>query len=409
MPDRDIIVGLDIGTSRVSALIAEYDESGELCFAGAGSVPSDGLRKGVVVNIEAAQKAIADAIEAAEQEAGRTVHDVYTAVTSGNVEGLNSRGVVAVIGKGREVTKQDIDRVVYAAKAIAVPMDREILDVIPQHYLVDDKVGIRDPLDMIGVRLEADVHIITGSIAATQNLIKCANRSGYRVNEISLESLVGSRAVLSTDEMELGVLYIDIGGGTSDVIVYMEGAPHFSGSLPVAGEQITTDLSICLEQSMEQAEKIKLTQAKCWESLVDPSQEVLLPGIGGRAPRSISELDVCQITQSRMAEIFLLIRKQLHQKGYMNRLGGGVVLAGGGALLPGVGELASDIFQRPVRIALSGGMKNLPSECRGPEWTTAIGLVMDVHNRIEAGGGESELPSGRQIWTRLKEWASNFF
>ncbi len=413
MPERDIIVGLDIGTSRVSALIAEYDEAGDLCFAGAGSVPSDGLRKGVVVNIEAAQKAIADAIEAAEQEAGRTVHDVYTAVTSGNVEGLNSRGVVAVSGKGREVTSQDIKRVIEAAQAIAVPMDREILHVIPQHYMVDDKVGIRDPHDMIGVRLEADVHIITGSIAATQNVIKCINRSGFKVNEISLESLVGSQAVLSGDEKELGVLYLDIGGGTSDAIVYMEGSPHFSGSLAVAGEQITTDLSICLEQSMEQAEKIKLTQAKCWEPLVDTSQEVLLPGLGGRPPRSIPELDVCQITQSRMAEIFLLIRKQLHQKGYLNRLGAGVVLAGGGALLPGVGELASDIFQRPVRISLPGGMKNLPADCRGPEWTTAIGLVLAAHDSMSSGSADTELPGGKQMMTRLKEsfirFMRNFF
>ncbi|RDG31753.1 cell division protein FtsA [Oceanispirochaeta sp. M1] len=406
LPERDIVVGLDIGTSRVSALIAEYNEEGELCFAGAGSVASQGLRKGVVVNIEAAQQAIAKAIEAAEQEAGRTVHDVYTAVTSGNVEGLNSRGVVAVSGKGREVTQQDIRRVIEAAQAIAVPMDREILHVVAQHYMVDDKVGIRNPIDMIGVRLEADVHIVTGSIAATQNVIKCANRSGYKVNEISLESLVGSQAVLSEDEKELGVLYLDIGGGTSDAIVYLEGTPHFSGSLPVAGEQVTTDLSIVLEQSMEQAEMIKLSQAKCWEPLVDSSQEVLLPGIGGRPPRSIPELDVCRITQSRMAEILLLIRKQLQQKGYMNRLGGGIVLAGGGALLPGVGELASDIFQRPVRIALPSGMKNLPNDYRGPEWTTVIGLVMAAHEADESM--ETEIPVGGQAWTRLKEWFSNF-
>ncbi|MDC7236037.1 MAG: cell division protein FtsA [Spirochaetales bacterium] len=406
MPERDIVVGLDIGTSRVSALIAEYNENGDLCFAGAASVPSQGLRKGVVVNIEAAQQAISEAIEAAEQEAGRTVHDVYTAVTSGNVEGLNSRGVVAVSGKSREVTQQDIRRVIEAAQAIAVPMDREILHVVPQHYMVDDKVGIRNPLDMIGVRLEADVHIISGSIAATQNVIKCANRSGYKVNEISLESLVGSQAVLSEDEKELGVLYLDIGGGTSDAIVYLEGSPHFSGSLPVAGEQVTTDLSIVLEQSMEQAEKIKLSQTKCWEPLVDSSQEVLLPGIGGRPPRSIPELDVCRIAQSRMAEIFLLIRKQLQQKGYMNRLGGGVVLAGGGSLLPGAGELASDIFQRPVRIALPSGMKNLPNDFRGPEWTTAIGLVLAAHNAEESP--DTDLPAGKGVWARIMDWFSNF-
>lgn len=409
MPEKDIIVGLDIGTSRVSALIAEYDETGELRFAGAASVPSDGLRKGVVVNIEAAQKAIVDAIEAAEQEAGRTVHDVYTAVTGGTVEGLNSRGVVAVSGKGREVTNHDVRRVIEAARAIAIPMDREILHVVPQHFMVDDKVGIRDPLDMIGVRLEADVHIITASIAATQNLIKCTNRSGYKVNEISLESLAASRAVLSEDEKELGVLYLDIGGGTTDAIVFIEGSPHFSGSLPVAGEQVTTDLSIVLEQSMEQAEQIKLSQGKCWEPLVDPSQEVLLPGLGGRPPRSVPELDVCRIIQSRMAEIFLLIRKQLIQKGYLNRLGGGVVLAGGGALMPGAGELASDIFRRPVRIALPAGLEDMPGFCRGPEWATSLGLVLSARQEDEGGfGSEPEGPAKSEIWTRIRDWLRNF-
>jgi cell division protein FtsA len=409
LPEKDIVVGLDIGTSRVSALISEYNDAGVLCFAGAGSVPSEGLRKGVVVNIEAAQKAIANAIEAAEQEAGRTVHDVYTAVTSGNVEGLNSRGVVAVSGKGREVTSYDIHRVIDAARAIAIPMDREILHVVPQHFMVDDKVGIRDPQDMIGVRLEADVHIITASIAATQNVIKCTNRSGYKVNEISLESLVASQSILSDDEKEMGVLYLDIGGGTSDAIVYFEGTPHFSGSLPVAGEQVTTDLSIVLEQPMEQAEAIKLSQGKCWEPLVDPSQDVLLPGIGGRPPRSIPEIDVCRIIQSRMAEILLLIRKQLHQKGYLNRLGGGVVIAGGGALLPGAGELASDIFKRPVRIAMPSGLKDLPGACRGPEWATVVGLVMAARDEENALGNDTDVPSGVWgLWQRLKEWFTNF-
>jgi cell division protein FtsA len=409
LPEKDIVVGLDIGTSRVKALIAEYNDAGELVFAGAGSVHSDGLRKGVVVNIEAAQKAIANAVEAAEQEAGRTVHDVYTAITSGNVEGLNSRGVVAVSGKGREVTNMDIRRVLEAARAIAIPMDREILHVVPQHFMVDDKVGIRDPLDMIGVRLEADVHIITGSIAATQNIIKCTNRSGYKVNEISLESLVASQSILSEDEKELGVLYLDIGGGTTDAIVYFEGTPHFSGSLPVAGEQVTTDLSIVLEQPMEQAEAIKLNQGKCWEPLVDSSQEVLLPGIGGRPPRSISEIDVCRIIQSRMAEILLLIRKQLQQKGYMNRLGGGVVIAGGGALLPGVGELASDIFRRPVRVAMPSGLKNLPEACRGPEWSTVLGLVLAARNEESVYGSDPESTGDRRaLWSRLKEWFANF-
>ena len=411
MPENDIIVGLDIGTTTICAVLAEYNDDGELQISGMGQVPSEGLRKGVVVNIEAAQKAIAQAVEAAEQEAGRTVYDVYTAVTGGNVEGLNSRGVVAVSGKGREVTPLDIKRVLEAARAIAIPMDREILHVIPQNYMVDDKVGIRDPRDMIGVRLEADVHIVTASIAATQNIIKCINRSGYKVNEISLESLSAGEAVLTEDEKEMGVLFLDIGGGTTDVVVYHEGAPRYSGSLPVGGEQVSNDISIVMEQPLELAEKIKLANGCCWEPLVDPSAEILLPGLGGRPPRNFPELEVCRIIQSRMAEIFLLIRKQLHQKGHLNRLGAGIVITGGGAMLQGTAELASDIFQKPVRIGIPIGLKVLPPVCRTPEWATAVGLVLGALKEESLLSGEGEavsVGSAGTVWKNIKEWLSNF-
>ncbi len=411
MPDRDMIVGLDIGTNTVCAVIAEYDEQGELQVSGMGLVPSEGLRKGVVVNIEAAQRVIAEAIEMAEQEAGRTVHDVYTSVTGGNVEGLNSRGVVAVSGRGREVTAMDVRRVLEAARAIAVPMDREILHVIPQNYMVDDKVGIRDPLDMIGVRLEADVHIITGSIAATQNIIKCINRSGYRVNEISLESLAAGEAVLTKDEKEMGVLFMDIGGGTTDIVVYHDGAPHYTGSLPIGGEQVSSDLSIVMEQSLDMAEKIKLSHGCCWEPLVDMTGEVLLPGLGGRPPRNFPEVEICRIIQSRMAEIFLLIRKQLHQKGYMNRLGSGIVISGGGALLQGTAELALDIFSRPVRVGIPSGIREMPQACRTPECATAIGLVLMAQNEEAPYSAETENGTSVSVgsfWKSIKDWLGNF-
>ncbi|OQY34557.1 MAG: cell division protein FtsA [Spirochaetaceae bacterium 4572_59] len=411
MPDNDMIVGLDIGTSTVCAVIAEYNDEGMLQVSGMGMVPSEGLRKGVVVNIEAAQKVIAYAVELAEQDAGRTVHDVYTSVTGGNVEGLNSRGVVAVSGRGREVTSLDIKRVIEAARAIAVPMDREILHVIPQNYMVDDKVGIRNPLDMIGVRLEADVHIITGSIAATQNIIKCINRSGYKVNEISLEALAGGESVLTEDEKELGTLFLDIGGGTTDIVVYYEGAPHYTGSLPVGGDQVTSDMSIVMEQSLDMSEKIKLNQGCCWEPLVDPRAEVLLAGLGGRPPRNFPEIEICRIIQSRMAEIFLLIRKQLDQKGYRNHLGGGIVISGGGGMLQGTAELASDIFNRPVRIGIPSGIKDLPASCRTPVYSTAVGLVLAAQNEEMSFSAETDTAgtgSVRSMWKSVKDWFSNF-
>ena len=286
MADDRLIAALDIGTTIVSAAIAEYNDDGELEIIGLGTAPSHGLRRGVVINIEATLRSVALAVEAAEQMAGREIAEVVTGIAGGHIEGLNSRGVVAVTGKGREITPEDVDRVIDAAKAVVIPMDREVIHVIPQEFIVDEQGGIRNPLDMIGVRLEAEVHIITGSVTSAQNLVKCVNRAGFKVSDIVLESLASARSVLTEDERELGAMLIDLGGGTTDILIYREGAPYYTSVLPVGGAQVTGDLSIMLKTPTESAEQIKHEAGCCYMPLVEVGEPVIIPGVGGRPPAS---------------------------------------------------------------------------------------------------------------------------
>ena len=367
LPSDNIVVGLDIGTTKTCAVIGEYNENGVFEITGVGISPSEGLRRGVVINIEATLKSVAKAVEAAEMMSGRLVRGVYTGIAGGHIEGINSRGVVAVTGRGREIAKDDIDRVIDAAKAIVIPMDREVLHVIPQEFIVDQQGGIRNPLDMIGVRLEAEVHIITGSVTSAQNLVKCVNRAGFKVNDIVLESLASAKAVLSNDEKELGVLLVDLGGGTTDILVHLEGAPYYTNVISLGGAQVTSDLSILLKTPIESAERIKREAGGCYLSLVGNDEDVIIPGVGGRPPFSILRRDLCRIIQPRMAEIFSMVREQVEAKGYLRHLAGGVVLTGGGALLEGAVELASEVFELPTRIGYPTKFGGLVNEYQSPE------------------------------------------
>jgi len=356
-------------------------------------------------------KAVEEAIDIAEQQAGRTVESVLAGIAGGNIEGINSRGVVAVTGKGREINRNDVERVIDAAKAIVMPMDREVLHVIPQEYIVDDQAGIKNPVDMIGVRLESEVHIITSTISASKNIIKCINRSGYKVNEIVLESIAASSSVLSRDEKELGVLFLDIGNGTTDLLVHLGGAPYYTGVLPVGAQEVTNDLSIMLNIPFEEAERIKLQAGCCWEPLIDRNETVIIPGIGGRPPISVPEMRICRILQPRMAELLLLVKKQLMDKGYMNRLGGGVVITGGGALLPGVAELAQEIFQMPARIGYPKNIKGLDERFRSPEYSTVTGLLQYRANQLEEEGPVGDLVSTGSIvdfFRKIGTWFKEF-
>ena len=411
MPADDLIVGLDIGTTKVCAVIGELDDNGRIEIVGIGTAPSDGLRKGVVINIESTLKAVTRAIEAAEMMSGREVGSVITGIAGSHVEGINSRGVVAVSGRDREINEEDIRRVIDAARAVVIPMDREVLHVIPQEFIVDDQGGIKDPLDMIGIRLEAEVHIITGSVTSAQNLLKCVNRAGFRVEDIVLESIASSKAVLSNEEKELGVLMIDLGGGTTDVLVYVDGSPYHTDVVAVGGEQVTSDISIVLKTPAEFAEKLKKESGCCYMPLLDPAEEILLPGVGGWPSASIPRAELCKIIQPRMTETFALIRERMMKKGFLNHLRGGVVLTGGGAMMPGAAELAKDVFGVPARIGYPFELGGLVNEYKNPMYSTAVGLVM-YGNELSAGSDEVRTSSKRSrdgLGNRLRNWMKEFF
>jgi len=410
LPADDLIVGLDIGTTKVTAVIGEYNENNQLEIIGLGTSPSFGLRRGVVINIESTLKSVYAAIEAAEQMAGREVQSVITGVAGAHIEGLNSRGVVAVTGRGREITQHDVDRVIDAAKAVVIPMDREVLHVIPQEFVVDDQGGVKNPLDMIGVRLEAEVHIITGSVTAAQNVVKCVNRAGFKVDHLVLESLASSRAVLSRDEQELGVLLVDLGGGTTDMLVHLDGAPFYTSVLPVGGQQVTGDLSIMLKTPMEAAEKIKRQAGCCYTPLVEDDEPVIIPGVGGRPPLSVQRKDIAAIIEPRVAETLSMVKDKVEKKGYLKHLGGGVVLTGGGALMPGAVELAQDIFKSAARIGQPGNHGGVNELYQSPEYATAVGLVLFGASLVEAGVREAPVADkASSVMTGLRRWIRNFF
>jgi len=423
MTNNQVVVALDIGSTFVRAAICERDEDGILKIIGVGSRPSSGLRKGVVVNIEATLRTIAAAIEDAELMCGFEVQDCWTGIGGNHINGLNSRGVVGVSGKRRdsrerEVGIQDIERVIEAAKAVVIPTDRQILEVIPQNYKVDDQKGIRNPLDMIGVRLESEVHIITCTVTGAQNLIKCVNRAGFKVNELILQTLAAGRAVLTQEEMDLGVALVDLGGGTTDVLVYVEGTPYSTYTIPAGGTQVTSDISIIKNVSMENAEKIKIESGCCWDAFLDEDEVVIVPGVGGRPPMSIPRFQILAIIKPRMEEIFKMVKQHLETLNLPRPLGGGVVLTGGGAQLSGVTELANNILKLQARLGCpipTSDLGGLVEEYRTPSYATVIGLALEGDRRSGSAGAErgsdirhSEKKSADLIG-KLRSWLKEEF
>lgn len=416
-----MIVGLDIGTTKVCAVIGERSEQGILEITGVGLYPSTGLRKGVVVNIEATLRAVSSAIEAAEMMSGREVYDCWTGIGGSHIDGFNSRGVVAITGKKRETREigpEDIARVIEAARAVVIPMDRQILEVIPQTYIVDDQKGIRDPLDMIGVRLESEVHIITCSVTSAQNLIKCVNRAGFRVNDLILQSLASGRSVLTQEEKDLGVALIDLGGGTTDMLVYTDGAPYSTSTIPAGGAQVTNDISVIKKISVETSEKIKLDAGCCWEPLLEEDEDIIVPGVGGRPPLPIPRSQILSIIRPRMEEIFKIVKEKLDKLNLNRPLGGGVVLTGGGAQLSGVVELASYILKLPARVGSpipSPGLGGLVEEYRNPAYASAVGLVLEGNDRENRSGPERGVEARQAdkgqtvLFGKLKKWLKDEF
>ncbi|MDR1143228.1 MAG: cell division protein FtsA [Spirochaetaceae bacterium] len=412
MASDGLVVGLDIGTTKVCAVIGEKNDNGTLEITGVGTSPSTGLRKGVVVNIEATLQAAASAIEAAEMMSGREVYNVWTGIGGSHIDGINSRGVVAVTGKNREITDEDVLRVLEAARAVVIPMDRQVLELIPQSYIVDDQKGIRNPLNMIGVRLEAEIHIITCSVTSAQNLIKCVNRAGFHAQGLVLQSLAAGRAVLTEEEKELGVALVDMGGGTTDLLVYSEGAPYSTTTIPAGGTQVTSDISIIKNISADTAEKIKLEAGSCWEGACGGGEDILVPGVGGRPPLSIPRGQIEEIIRPRLEEIFCMLRGTLDKLVLSRPLGGGVVLTGGGSQLLGAAELASEIFRLPVRVGAPLPVGGLVEEYQSPAFATAVGLVLEGCDRELQSGMERSGKArerGMPLFGRLTEWLKREF
>ncbi len=412
----DIIVGLDIGTSFVRAVIGEVSEDNSLLITGIGSAPSTGLRHGQISNIESTMRSIKTAIEAAEMMAGQEVFSCVISIGGAQIESLISKGFVAVTSKNagtREINSEDIRRVIDASKAINIPLDRDILHVVPRFYMLDGHGGIKDPINMLGIRLESEVCIITASRTLTTNVLNCIDRAGYAADGVFLKTLASAQATVSEEEKELGSIVIDLGGGTTDVLILSEGTPLHAISIPIGGSTVTNDISIMRGISFESAEKIKRASGCCWEDLVSDEEEIIVPGIGGNPPQKISRLEVCQIIQPRIEEIFSLIRKKLPQQVKSKRLSGSVVLAGGGALLPGIVELAIKEFKTAnVRIAQPGNFGGPVETYRRADYATVIGLLIANMDKAKSIKGEHvprDKKTGNGFFKTVSEWFGEFF
>jgi cell division protein FtsA len=408
--DDDVIVGLDIGTTKVCAIIGRINEYEGVDIVGVGVSPSRGLRKGVVVNIESTVNSVATAIEKAELMAGIEVKSVFAGIAGGHIEGINSRGVVAVSTRNREITELEVERVIDAAKALALPMEREVIHVIPQEFVIDNQDGIKDPIGMSGVRLEAEVHIVTGAVASAQNIVKSVNRAGYAVNDIVLEPLASAMATLKDDEKELGVVLIDIGGGTTDVLIYLNGSIWHTNVLAMGGNHVTNDISIGLRTPVNAAEEIKHRWGIALSGMVEPDEIIEVPNVGGRNPSRMPRQILAEIVQPRMEEIFFLVKEELDKKDFKELLAGGIVLTGGASQLEGCEKLAEDVFGMPVRIGTPVGVSGLVEEVMSPEFATGVGLVY-YGMRVLPESYMENRGAGlfNNIKHRMSNWLGEFF
>lgn len=372
--DKRMIVGLDIGTSKVVAIVGEIDLAGQIEVVGIGSHPSRGLKKGVVVNLESTVQSIQRAVEEAEQMAGCRIHSVYTGIAGSHIRSLNSHGMAPI--KDKEVLPEDVERVIDSARAVAIPADQKILHILPQEFIIDSQEGIREPIGMSGVRLEAKVHMVTGAVSAAQNIIKCVRRCGLEVDDIILQQLASSRTVLTEDEKELGVCLVDIGGGTTDIAVFINGAIAHSAVIPIAGDQVTNDIAVALRTPTQHAEKIKVKYACCLTQLASADEVIEVPSTGERAPRRLSRQTLAEVVEPRYEELFSLIQAELQRSGYENLIAAGVVLTGGSALMQGAIELAEEVFHMPVRLGVPQYITGLQEVIHNPIYSTAAGLLL---------------------------------
>ncbi len=411
MSKQGIITGLDIGTTKVCAVIGQMNESGGVDIIGVGMAPSYGLRKGVVVNIDNTVKSINQAIEEAELMAGVEVDSVYAGVAGGHIKSINNRGVVAISSRSREITQADVDRVIDSAKAVSLPIDREVIHVIPQEYIVDNQDGIKDPIGMSGVRLEADVHIIVGAVASIDNIIKSVHRAGYEVEDIVLEPLASAEAILTEEEKELGVALIDMGGGTTDIIMFIRGSVWHTGIIALGGNHVTNDIAFGLRTPATSAEIIKKRYGVALVDSIDENELIEVPGIGGRAPRKIPKKMLAQIIQPRMDEILQLTYREIKKSGFDELISAGCVITGGGALLKDTDALAEKIMNIPVRIGYPERIGGLNDKVNSPLYATGVGLVLygsknESVSELYKGSDENVF---KNIISRLGNWFKEYF
>jgi cell division protein FtsA len=406
--DKSLLVGLDIGTSKIAALVGELKDDDQIEIIGIGTHPSRGLKKGVVVDIESTVQSIQRAVEEAELMAGCEIHSVHAGIAGSHIRSLNSHGITAI--KEREVCQADVDRVLEAARAVAIPADQKILHILPQEFIIDDQEGIREPIGMCGVRLEARVHMVTGAVSAAQNIVKCIRRCGLEVDDLVLEQLSSSYAVLGQDEKELGVCLVDIGGGTTDLAVFTAGAIRHTAVIPIAGDQVTNDIAVALRTPTQHAEQIKIKHACALTQLAANGETIEVPSIGDRPPRRLSRQTLSEVVEPRYEELLTLLRNELRRSGLEDLVAGGVVLTGGSAKMQGLIELAEEVFHMPVRLGVPQYVVGMEEVTRNPIYATGVGLLMYARqNRFARRPELAEGKGLKGIWARMRSWFQGNF
>ncbi|TQV75285.1 cell division protein FtsA [Aliikangiella marina] len=405
--EKKLIVGLDIGTSKVVAIVGEISPEGKTDIIGIGSHPSNGLKKGVVVNIESTVQSIQRAVEEAELMAGCQIHSVFAGIAGSHIRSLNSHGIVAI--RDSEVNAGDVERVIDAARAVAIPADQRILHILPQEFIIDNQEGVREPIGMSGVRLEAKVHMVTGAVSAAQNIVKCIQRCGLEVDDIILEQLASSYSVLTEDEKELGVCIVDIGGGTTDIAVFTEGAIRHTAVIPIAGDQVTNDIAVALRTPTQHAEDIKIKYACALRQLTSLEDTIEVPGVGDRNSRKMSRQTLAEVVEPRYEELFTLVQAELRRSGFEEIIPAGIVLTGGSSKMEGLIDLAEEVFHMPVRLGVPQGVHGLVDVVRNPIHATGVGLLLygQQQNVTRNVFDEQENGFGRLI-KRMKQWFSGF-
>lgn len=406
--DKNLLVGLDIGTAKVAALVGELKDDNQIEIIGLGTHPSRGLKKGVVVDIESTVQSIQRAVEEAELMAGCEIHSVHVGIAGSHVRSLNSHGITAI--KEVEVSQADVDRVIDAARAVAIPADQKILHILPQEFIIDDQEGIREPIGMCGVRLEARVHMVTGAVSAAQNIIKCVRRCGLDVDDLVLAQLSSSYAVLGDDEKELGVCVVDIGGGTTDLAVFTDGAIRHTAVIPIAGDQVTNDIAVALRTPTQHAELIKVKHACALAQLAANSEAIDVPSIGDRPPRRLSRQTLAEVVEPRYEELLTLLHNELRRSGFEDLVAGGVVLTGGSSKMEGLIELAEEVFHMPVRLGLPQHVLGMDEVVNNPIYSTGVGLLMYARqHRFSRRPELAEAVGLRGAWARMRSWFQGNF